>query len=506
MSVADLNTGSETYAAVDLGSNSFHLVVADVVDGHVQITDRLKEMVQLGAGLNDEHILSERAIERGVQCLQRFGQRIRHIPKMNVRAVGTNTMRRARNSMVFLSVANEALNHDIEIISGREEARLIYLGVAHTIFNETERRLVIDIGGGSTEVIIGKDFYAEVTESLHIGCINMSRRFFGDGKISAKNMARAIIAARQELDNIEALYKKLGWDLALGTSGTINSVNSIIQSQDWGSDRVTADALSKLTKDMVDKGHVERMNYQSLSEARIPIFPGGVAILSAVFETLGLEEMSTSEGALREGLVHDLIGRLHEDDIRDKTVAGLVERYGVDREQSERVAGTAVKMFHQINNDWDLSAADDLKLLRWAACLHTLGLAIAHNQYHKHGAYLLTHSDMPGFARQEQNYLGLLVRCHRRKFPVALFDEIPDPDRGRLQKLAVILRLAVVLNRGRSYKALPKIKFGVKAASISIKCPDGWLAKHPLTEADLETEAAYLQAVDMALKIKSVDP
>ncbi len=478
------------------------MIVADVVDGRVQIVDRLKEMVRLAGGLDSENHLTEDAIDKGVQCLERFGQRIKDVPTINVRAVSTNTLRQARNSLYFMLKANLALNHRIEIISGREEARLIYLGVAHTIFNEEQQRLVVDIGGGSTELIIGKRFDARVIESLYMGCVNMSNRFFSDGEITAKKMRRAIIASRQELEHIQALYRLIGWDTVLGTSGTITSIKSVIQSQGWSKDRITVKALSKLKKDLIQKGHIKEINYEGLSSNRIPVFPGGVAILSAVFETLEIKEMETSEGALREGLLYDLIGRLQDNDTRDKTINDLVERYGVDREQSARVEATAIEIFKQINQDWNLSADEDKKLLRWSARLHELGLTVAHSQHHRHGAYLLNNSDMPGFSRQEQNNLGLLVRCHRRKFPVNLLTEMPEADQEKLKKLAIILRLAVVLNRSRSDATLPAMMFSAKNKLINIKFPQTWLNDHPLTEADLQTEADYLGIADVSLDVK----
>ena len=498
-----MNVSSETYAAIDMGSNSFHMLIADVIDGRVQIVDRLKEMIRMAGELDRESKLTNKAIENGVQCLERFGERIRHVPGTKVRAVGTNTLRQARNSQDFLVKANRALNHSIEIISGREEARLIYLGVAHTIFKQDEQRLVLDIGGGSTELIIGKNFDTRVRESLYMGCVNVSKRFFSDGEITAKRMRLAILAARQELEQIEALYKIIGWDNVLGTSGTISSIKSVIQSQGWDKEKITARALTKLKKDLIHKGHTNKINYEGLSYNRVPVFPGGVAILSAVLEALEIDEMSTCEGALREGLLYDLIGRQHENDTRDRSANDLIERYGIDTEHANRVEASAVEIFTQTGEDWQLSDGEDLKLLRWAARLHELGLAIAHNQYHKHGAYLLNNSDMPGFSRQEQNHLGLLVRCHRRKFPVSLFNEVSESDREKLKKLTIILRLAVVLNRSHSRTALPAMKISAKENSISLKFPQGWLRRHPLTRASLRSEAEYLKLGHITLKLKS---
>ena len=500
-----IESSTETYAAVDLGSNSFHMIVAEVGDGRVQIVDRMREMVRLAGGFDDDDRLTDEAIEVAVQCLERFGQRLRQVPARRLRAVGTNTLRRASNSLSFLRHANAALDHRIEIISGLEEARLVYLGVAHTIFDEDNRRLVVDIGGGSTELIIGKGFDVHISESLEMGCVGMSARFFSDGKVTEKRMRQAVLTARRELRSISALYRHLGWDIALGTSGTITSIHAILGSEGWNdtdaSDQITASGLSRLQDDLIARGNVDQIKYQGLAARRAPVLAGGVAILLAVFEALKVTAMDVSSGALREGLLHDLIGRLQKNDIREQTVNDLVERYTVDKEQATRVETMAMEIFQQLVTDWQLSAADDAILLCWAARLHELGLTVAHGQYHKHGAYLLEYSDLPGFSRHDQLSLGLLVQCHRRKFSDTLFADLSAAERDRLMKLAIILRLAVVLNRGRADAVLPTIKFFGKPDAVDVRFPRTWLEDNPLTEADLQAESAYLKAVSVSLSI-----
>jgi exopolyphosphatase / guanosine-5'-triphosphate,3'-diphosphate pyrophosphatase len=375
-----LSSQVETYAAIDLGSNSFHLVVADVTEGRVQVIDRMKEMVRLADGLDDKNNLSDEAINNTIQCLERFNQRVQEIPQENIRAVGTNTLRQAKNSRTFLSKVNQALGRRVEIISGREEARLIYLGVVHTIFSEDEQRLVIDIGGGSTELIIGRGFIAKLMESQYMGCVNMSKRFFKDGEITLKGMRKATIAARQELEHIEVRYKKAGWDSVLGSSGTIISIRDVINAQGWG-DTITSKALSKLRKDLVQRGHIKKIDYEGLGSARVPVFPGGVAILSAVFESLEIQEMNISEGALREGILYDMIGRQHDNDIRDKTVNGLIKRYRLDKSHADAVEKISIEIFNKISQDWDLFSGENKNLLRWCSRLHELGLAVSHSQF-----------------------------------------------------------------------------------------------------------------------------
>lgn len=489
----------ESYAAVDLGSNSFHMIVASLVDGQLQIIDRIKDMVRLASGLNEKQELSEESMQQALECLQRFGQRIKEIPHVNVRAVGTNTLRQARNGGIFLSQAHSALGHPIEIIAGREEARLIYSGVAHSLYDEVNKRLVIDIGGGSTEAIIGRGFDAYYTESLYMGCVNMSQRFFDDGKIKAKRMRKAVLFAMQELESIETTYKKMGWDYALGSSGTILSIRDVVQAQGWCDSGITASALTQLSEALIAIGDSTLINFTGLSERRKPVFASGVAILYGIFEALNLEKIDVSEGALREGLLYDLIGRIHNEDIRDKTIAAVVQRYSVDTEQANRVRDTAENFFHQVKNAWELNEKTDLKLLVWGALIHEIGLSVAHNQYHRHGAYLTANSDLAGFSRQEQMKLAMLVRSHRRKFPLEEFESIVISVRTAVIRLCILLRLAVVLHRSRSNSNLPEIRINVNKNSINLDFPSGWLDQHPLTLVDLCTERDCLQVADIDL-------
>ncbi len=494
-----MTNSNESYAAVDLGSNSFHMIVANVVDGRAIIVDRIKEMVRLAGGLDEERRLTEEAMEIALQCLERFGQRIKTIPASNIRAVGTNTLRQARNGTQFLTRANTALGHNIEIISGREEARLVYLGVAHSIFNDTDKRLVVDIGGGSTELIIGKGYDTDLTESLFMGCVSISQRFFEDGEITAKRVRKANIAALQELENIQGLYRSYGWHHTIGTSGTIRSILDVVIGQGWNDSAITPDALDKLKKSLISLGNINNIDFKELSSNRLPVFIGGVVVLSAVFEALNIESMVFSDGALREGLLHDQIGRLHNIDVRDKTVDRLMNRYSVDGEHASRVEKITKYLFKNIKSEWQLDKNEDLKMIRWAARLHEVGLAIAHNQYHKHGAYLLSNSDMPGFSRQEQVLLSILVRLHRRKIVLDIFDQVTDDDKNKLIKLVIILRLAVVLNRSRNTIKTPDVDIVISKQKINLKFQEGWLKDHPLTEADLETEANYLSVIDYKL-------
>ena len=490
---------SETFAAVDLGSNSFHMVVAKFEDGQVRIIDRLKDMVRIASGLDSSNNLTEEATERALLSLRQFGQRIREIPRTNVKAVGTNTLRQARNGKDFIRQARMALGHNIDIISGQEEARLVFIGVAHTYYNDDGASLVIDIGGGSTEIIIGKGFQPKVAQSLYMGCVNVSRRFFADGSISGRRMREAVLFARTELEIIEARYRRIGWDTVLGSSGTIRAIADIAVAQGWSEGGVTRDAIDLLRKRLIAAGHYDRLYLEGLSERRKPVIAGGLAILSAIVEALDLDHIQVSEGALREGIIYELIGRYQNQDIRNVTVADIATRYGVDQEQADKVATTAETLFEQVRKRWRFEDADRDTLL-WSAQLHEIGLAIAHAQYHRHGGYLLSYSDMPGFSRQEQQNLSLLVRAHRRKFPLLEFDQAAPDNREKVLHLAILLRLSCVLNRSRSYAAPPEIKAVADTNSLSLKFARDWLSSHALTQADLEIEAEYLEAIEFTLK------
>ena len=490
---------SETFAAVDLGSNSFHMVVAKFEDGQVRIIDRLKDMVRIASGLDSSNNLTEEATERALLSLRQFGQRIREIPRTNVKAVGTNTLRQARNGKDFIRQARMALGHNIDIISGQEEARLVFIGVAHTYYNDDGASLVIDIGGGSTEIIIGKGFQPKVAQSLYMGCVNVSRRFFADGSISGRRMREAVLFARTELEIIEARYRRIGWDTVLGSSGTIRAIADIAVAQGWSEGGVTRDAIDLLRKRLIAAGHYDRLFLEGLSERRKPVIAGGLAILSAIIEALDLDHIQVSEGALREGIIYELIGRYQNQDIRNVTVADIATRYGVDQEQADKVATTAETLFDQVRKRWRFEDADRDTLL-WSAQLHEIGLAIAHAQYHRHGGYLLSYSDMPGFSRQEQQNLSLLVRAHRRKFPLLEFDQAAPDNREKVLHLAILLRLSCVLNRSRSYAAPPEIKAVADTNSLSLKFARDWLSSHALTQADLEIEAEYLEAIEFTLK------
>ncbi|HEX7479063.1 MAG TPA: exopolyphosphatase [Polyangiales bacterium] len=492
---------TQTLAAIDLGSNSFHMVVARVVDGQLVLVDRMKEMVQLGAGLDDARRLATDAQLRALGCLERMGQRVRALPQECVRVVGTNTLRVARNAEDFLEKAAQALGQPIEIISGIEEARLIYSGVAHGLGPKDERRLVVDIGGGSTELVIGQHFSPLDLESLYIGCVTLTRRHFDDGKITPKRFRRAEVTALQELERVEKRFRRLGWQVAIGASGTARSVARVVREAGFCQRGITRASLRKLRSEIVDAGAIDRLKLPGLSQSRAAVFPGGVAVLSAIFESLEIDEMTVSDSALREGVLNDLLGRVLHKDVRSATVDALMERYHVDKEQARRVEATLLHLLPQVADTWRLSLQRSVELGSWAARLHEIGLDIAHSHYHKHGAYVLENSDMPGFSQQEQRMLAVLVRAHRRKFPGSLWKTLPESAR-RVEHVAVLLRLAVLLHRSRT--DVPEVTVIGARRSLEVRFPPGWLEAHPLTQADLQEEAAFLEAGDFELELPTL--
>ena len=495
-----VNPSANLIAAVDLGSNSFHMIVARVTNGQLRIVDRLRETVRLAAGLDKRNQLTAAAQTRALACLRRFGQRLRAMAPGSVRCVGTNALRRARNAEEFLVRAERALGHPIEVIAGREEARLIYLGVAHSGPETRGKRLVLDIGGGSTELIVGKGFEPLHRESLYMGCVSMSAAHFADGVIKRAGFAAAEIAAHQELQPVQENLLQAGWSTALGASGTILAVRDVLRAQGWSKAGITLRGLKRLRKALLDAGHVSKLKLAGLSADRAPIFPGGVAILIAIFEAFGLKKVAGSDGALREGLLYDLLGRIRREDVRERTIQALCTRYMVEQTHAERVRKTALSALDAVAKGWGLKPDQYRDQLGWAARLHEVGLSLAHTRFHKTGAYLIDNSDLPGFSLQEQRLLAVLVRGHRRKFPNAVFQILPRARRRPAQQLCVLLRLAVLLHRGRANQPPPPLKFAATANQLRLRFPANWLDRHPLTAADLAQESAYLRAAKLKLK------
>ena len=492
------NVPSAPIAAVDLGSNSFHMIVARLHGGQLRVIDRLRDPVRLAGGLDRHNRLEPGVRKRAIECLQRFGQRLRELGPESVRVVGTNTLRRAEDPE-FIEEAQQALGHPIEVVAGVEEARLIYLGVAHSLADTGGRRLVMDIGGGSTELIIGEGFQPLRMDSLYMGCVSMSERFFRGGKLSKANFQDAELAARIELEPVQERLRRLGWQMAAGASGTIRTVRDLLVEADWTEQGIDLQGLRKLRKLMLDAGSIDKVKFKALPDDRRQVLAGGVAILIATFEALQIERMLIAQGALREGLLYDLLGRIHHDDVREAAVQAMAKRYQVDMQHAARVEAVAQRLLEQLAADWKLGHPMYRTWVHWAATLHEVGLLIAHSQYHKHGAYLIQHSDLAGFSMRDQLLLATLVRGHRRKLPRDELAALPKTLEEPARRLILVLRLAVLLRRDRADVPTPEVVAKAGGNQLQLRFPDGWLDAHPLSFADLMEEQKALEAVNVKL-------
>ena len=497
---------SETLAAVDLGSNSFHMVVARLVDGQPVMVDRIREQVQLRAGLDEKRMLTRDARDRALGCLERFGQRLRGMPSDHVRIVGTNTLRRARNAAEFLVEAEAALGHPIEILGGAEEARLIYLGVSHTTAEEEGSRLVVDIGGGSTECILGVKFEPRYFQSLEMGCVSYSRAFFPDGAITRKRFEEAETAARLELRRHQRKFRQKGWGSAFGASGTIRAVREVLRAHEWSESGITLAGLKQLRRALIEQEQVDRIELEGLKSERAAVFPGGVAILLEVFSALGLERMEVSSGALREGVIYDLMGRLRREDVRDRTIRQFEQRYQVDTRQANRVEGTALGALDQVASAWGLDGSEARRFLGWAARLHEIGLTVSFERHHRHGAYLVANSDMPGFSRNDQALLSSVIASHRRRIRRGVFDDLSPREQKVAEKLTLLLRLAVRFHRTRDSQQAPEFRVEAGPDGLTVICDREWIDRQPMTRRDLETEVEHAATLGIPLRIEVSDP
>jgi exopolyphosphatase/guanosine-5'-triphosphate,3'-diphosphate pyrophosphatase len=488
-----------TLAAVDLGSNSFHLQIGRVVDGQIYPLDAVREVVRLGAGLTAEKRI-DRATQAGAfEALAKFAERLRGFPRQAVRAVGTNALRVAKNAPQFLREARQILGFPIEVISGREEARLIYLGVAHSMPAAAHRRLVMDVGGGSTEFIIGTGLDSQLTESLYMGCVSYSLKYFAEGRVDKSRMKAAEIAARQELAGIVHAYRATGWDEAVASSGTARSIENILRENGFAEEGLTREGLERLRSLLLKHEKADPDRIAGLRPNRAAVLPGGLAIISAAFDALGVERMKVSDGALRHGVLYDLLGRVEHRDMREVTVTQFMRRYHVDPEQAERVKSLALKMYDALMVGAERDREDDpeRQMLGWACALAEAGLSIAHAQYHKHSAYVISNADMPGFSRMEQARLARIVLAHRGKLA-----KIQDAGlEGADWKLVFALRTASLILRSRMDQRLPFLRVAADAGGFAIDLPQAWLDENPLSAAALESEADYWKAVGMKLSV-----
>ncbi len=477
------------------------MIVGELRHGQLVIIDRIRETVRLAEGLSDTGDLDEAARKRAITCLSQFGERLQTMRAASVRAAGTSTIRRAREDSTFMVEAEAALGHPIDIISGIEEARLIYNGVTHSLPPNDGLRLVMDIGGGSTEVILGQGTKPRALESLHMGCVSMTERCFPDGLITRAAFENARVAARLELRPVKAFFRNAGDIEAIGTSGTIVSTECVARSiglQESG--EVTLATIEALIERVLGFTAIDELRLPGLSERRAQVWPGGLAILAELISVLHIRALQVSDGALREGLLYDLLGRMQREDARERTVRAMSARYQVDELQATRVAATAGRLLAQCADTWGLNSQLAANMLEWGARLHEIGLDISHDGFQRHGAYVAEHADMPGFPRAEQRFLAFLIGSQRREIDTAFNNALPGNWRAAALRLVLLLRLAVLLNRSRRDAEIPHIGLAVTDSTMQLEFDAEWLAANPLTLADLDREQSYLSSVGYKLE------
>ncbi len=488
-------TDSPYFAAVDLGSNSFHMLVGRVVEGQLEVVDREKEMVQIARGLDEDGNLEDDAKQRALDCLHRFSERLRDLPAEQIRAVGTKTLRSAKHSTKFLREAESKLGQPIQIISGFEEARLVYTGFSHSVTNDQKKRLVIDIGGGSTEFIIGEDYSPELLESMSLGCVSYTNRYFRSGIAFERSMRNAYMAACAEIESIRTQYLNKGWNIAYGTSGTIKAIGSILNEKSLVIDRKGLNKLMQTT--IAEQG----ITSKEFSKLRREVLPAGIAILNAIFDQLEIDSLHVSTASLKDGLIFDTVGRFGKSDIREATVNKLIQRYSIDASQAGRVNDLALSLWNTIKDDFpNIAGVSRTKALKWASHLHEIGLNISHSSYHNHGHYLLQHSDLGGFGRFEQFIVATLVQLHRKKIKKEQIEHISKKVHAPFCALLVCLRLAVRLNRRREEQTC-KIDLSMKKERFVLQLDEDWLTENPLTLAGLKREQNQLANIGIQLTL-----
>ncbi len=483
-------------AAVDLGSNSFRLQMGRAQGRHVEPQGYWKETVRLAAGVGGDQKISKKSIEAACDCLARMNERLRGMKPAQVRAIGTQTLRTAVNSDAFLLEAQHALGYPIEIISGREEARLTFEGCMHTLPPSKATRLVVDIGGASTELIIGDGFEARAAESFKVGCVNTTLRYFGDGVLDRSGFKKAQVAAAAEFEEAVAKFSQDQWQEAYGCSGTVGAIAEALRQLDWAAGGVISlDALLKLRQVLIEFGEIKRLKLPGVKPERAQVLAGGVAILIAVFDTLGIKQLATARGGLRLGVLYDLLGRREHRDLRDATVARLQKRFEVDRAQAQQVAQIARELHAALEPQVDEESG---KRLAWAAALHEVGFAISHNDHHKHGAYLVSNGDLAGFSTTDQERVAILILAQRGNLK-KVSEALSDP--ARAAKI-LALRLAVILCHARRAVEMPQWTLRSARAGFELRLNADWLTRHPLTSFLLEEEAAQWEKTGVRLLVR----
>ncbi len=491
-------------AAIDIGSNSFRLEIGALSPGRYKRIDYLKETVRLGAGLDDSGMLTEEAMQRGLACLTRFAQRLSGYARSQVRAVATQTLREARNRELFLARAQAVLGHGIEIISGREEARLIYAGVARLQPSEA-RRLVIDIGGRSTEMILGQGRTPQRAESFRIGSVSLSMRYFPDGRFTEQAFRAAQVAAGAELEEALVPFAPQHWSEALGSSGTAGAVSQILAASGVTDGVITPDALRWCIGQCLKAGRIDRLDLPGLKEDRRTVIGGGVAILYTLATHFGIEALQPARGALRQGVIFDLDERQHatpgggcaQHDLRDASVRELQRRFEIDVAHAARVAGVAASLHARLADGEDPLPGRELQ---WACALHEIGMMVSHHDHHRHSAYLLSHVDAAGFSQSQQRRLADLVLAQRgglRKVETQLEEEA-------FAWQVLSLRLAIINCHARVETDVPALDLHRQDRHAVLSVTPEWVDAHPRTWFLLNEEmGVWERASRFRLQVRS---
>lgn len=491
--------GSSLYAAIDLGSNSFHMLVVREVAGSIQTLARIKRKVRLAAGLDKDNHLSHEAMQRGWQCLRLFSERLQDIPRDQVRVVATATLRLARNSDEFLGTAQTILGCPIQVISGEEEARLIYHGVAHTT-GGPDQRLVVDIGGGSTELVTGTGAQSTALFSLSMGCVTWLERYFTDRNLGQQNFDQAELAAREMIRPVAAALMEKGWQICVGASGTVQALQEIMVAQGMD-ERITLLKLEQLRRRAIQCGKLEELEIEGLTLERALVFPSGLSILIAIFKELQIEGMTLAGGALREGLVYGMLHLPVEQEIRHRTLRNLQRRYLLDGEQAQRVAQLAENFAGQVAEVWQLDALSR-ELLRSACLIHEIGLSVDFRQAPQHAAYLVRHLDLPGFTPAQKKLLATLLQNQNNTIDLALLSQQNALPPRQAQRLCRLLRLAIIFASRRRDDTLPAVRLRANDDVLTVTLPPGWLEQHPLRAEELEHESHWQSYVHWPLEVK----
>lgn len=500
---SELNPPRE-FAAIDLGSNSFHMIVARIVNGSIQILSRLKRRVRLADGLDEQNQLSQEAIDRGVACLALFAKRLEGFSAENVRVVGTYTLRRAVNNHAFLTQAAKVFPFPINIITGQEEARLIYSGVSHTQAQKG-RKFVIDIGGGSTEMCIGDDFQPLRAESRHMGCVSFAKRFFPKGELNRSHFDAAYRCAMEKIEDLSWEYRQLGWKQVLGSSGTVKTVAKVLVANGYKDGLITEKRLQGLIEYCLRFSRLNQIEHKGLLKERADVLVPGIAILLALFHTFHIQSMRYSDGALREGIMYGLENHFQVDDIRQRTAEALAEQYDIDQQQAQRVKTTALRLFDSVPEWKNKKQINELRsVLLWAAMLHEVGISINHINFHRHSAYIIANSDLPGFDFEQQTLLATVLRHHLKPFKRNELRTISRFHQRDILTLVRLLRLAVLLNRSRQATIVPqRLVLNISQEHWQLEFEPEFLTYNPLIADELLEEKSQLAQIDLHLSFTS---